>query len=263
MKKIRVLVVGMGNMGISHARAYAANPGFEIAGLCSRSIEQRHDVAQEFPGIPLFRNYAEALSELKPDAVSINTWHKEFLQTIHRNAIRIGTLIEDLLELEALEGGRSPALEREPVAVAPIVTSVLETTRGRAAEVGATVTAEVGPELVALGDADAVERIVLNLVDNALRPGGPAVRVAVTAEARADRLVLAVADSGPGVPAEHQARIFDRFHRGAAGRDPGRPGTGLGLAIARELATAMGGTLVLAGAARFTLELPRPPAPAA
>lgn len=74
MKKIRVLVVGMGNMGISHARAYAANPGFEIAGLCSRSIEQRHDVAQEFPGIPLFGNYAEALSELKPDAVSINTW---------------------------------------------------------------------------------------------------------------------------------------------------------------------------------------------
>lgn len=74
MKKIRVLVVGMGNMGMSHARAYAANPGFEIAGLCSRNIEQRKDVLQEFSGIPQFGDYADALRELKPDAVSINTW---------------------------------------------------------------------------------------------------------------------------------------------------------------------------------------------
>ena len=242
---------------LSHALATA---GAELRAAERRRRDFLADVAHEIrTPVTSIRGYAQVLSAGGVEPAEA----KEFLQTIHRNAIRIGTLIEDLLELEALEGGRSPALEREPVAVAPIVTSVLETTRGRAAEVGATVTAEVGAEQVALGDADAIERIVLNLVDNALRHGGPAVRVAVTAEARADRLVLAVADSGPGVPAEHQARIFDRFHRGAAGRDPGRPGTGLGLAIARELATAMGGTLVLAGAARFTLELPRPPAPAA
>ena len=74
MKKIRVLVVGMGNMGTSHARAYASIYGFEIAGLCSRNIDQRRDLAQEFPGIPLFDDYAIALQKLKPDAVSINTW---------------------------------------------------------------------------------------------------------------------------------------------------------------------------------------------
>ena len=74
MKKIRVLVVGMGNMGMSHARAYATNSGFEIAGLCSRNIEQRKDVSHEFSGIPLFGDFAEAIRELKPDAVSINTW---------------------------------------------------------------------------------------------------------------------------------------------------------------------------------------------
>ena len=74
MKKIRVLVVGLGNMGISHARAYAANEGFEIAGLCSRGIETREDLKLEFPGIPLFADYAGALKALKPDAVSINTW---------------------------------------------------------------------------------------------------------------------------------------------------------------------------------------------
>jgi predicted dehydrogenase len=74
MRKVRVLVVGMGNMGTSHARAYQSFAGFEIAGLCSRNIELRADITEEFPGTPLFADYAEALKKLKPDAVSINTW---------------------------------------------------------------------------------------------------------------------------------------------------------------------------------------------
>jgi predicted dehydrogenase len=81
MKNIRVLVVGMGNMGTSHARAYQSIADFEIAGLCSRNIESRADIASEFPGIPLFSDFAEALKNVKPDAVSINTWpdtHAEY-----------------------------------------------------------------------------------------------------------------------------------------------------------------------------------------
>jgi predicted dehydrogenase len=74
MKKIRVLVVGVGNMGISHARAYQTIEGFEIAGLCTRGIEKRLDIKQEFPGVPLYVDYEAALAATKPDAVSINTW---------------------------------------------------------------------------------------------------------------------------------------------------------------------------------------------
>ena len=74
MKKVRVLVVGVGNMGLSHARAYAANEGFEIAGLCSRGIDQRADIRSEFLSVALFNDYGEALKAAKPDAVSINTW---------------------------------------------------------------------------------------------------------------------------------------------------------------------------------------------
>ena len=74
MKKIRVLVVGLGNMGMSHARAYRGIGGFEIAGLCSRGIETRDDLGREFPDVPLYADFAEALAALKPDAVSINTW---------------------------------------------------------------------------------------------------------------------------------------------------------------------------------------------
>lgn len=74
MKKVKVLVVGVGTMGLSHARAYAANNGFEIAGLCSRGIGQRTDIRREFPAVALFNDYGEALKAAKPDAVSINTW---------------------------------------------------------------------------------------------------------------------------------------------------------------------------------------------
>jgi predicted dehydrogenase len=74
MKKVRVLVVGVGNMGISHARAYQSIEGFEIAGLCTRGIEKRLDIQKEFSGIPLFADYETALAATKPDAVSINTW---------------------------------------------------------------------------------------------------------------------------------------------------------------------------------------------
>jgi predicted dehydrogenase len=74
MSEIAVLVVGLGNMGLSHARAYRSIEGFRIAGLCSRGIGERGDLKKEFPGVPLFADCGEALKALRPDAVSINTW---------------------------------------------------------------------------------------------------------------------------------------------------------------------------------------------
>lgn len=70
---IRVLVVGLGNMGASHASAYHRNPGFEIVGLCSRTLKSK-TIPDELSGYPLFEDYTAALAELKPDAVSVNTW---------------------------------------------------------------------------------------------------------------------------------------------------------------------------------------------
>ena len=70
---IRILVVGLGNMGASHASAYHRNPGFRIVGLCSRTIKSKA-IDPTLQGYPLFEDYEAALAELKPDAVSINTW---------------------------------------------------------------------------------------------------------------------------------------------------------------------------------------------
>ena len=79
--KVRVLVVGLGNMGKSHASAYHRNDGFEIVGMMSRSIKSNTDIPDELKGYPLFEDFDAALAETKPDAVSINSWpnsHAEY-----------------------------------------------------------------------------------------------------------------------------------------------------------------------------------------
>jgi predicted dehydrogenase len=73
-KRQRVLVVGLGTMGTSHARAYRAIEGFELVGLCTRNAAARRDLDQEFGGLPRFETLTEALAHLKPDAVAICTY---------------------------------------------------------------------------------------------------------------------------------------------------------------------------------------------
>jgi predicted dehydrogenase len=74
MKRQRVLVVGLGTMGTSHARAYRAIDGFELVGLCTRNAAGRRDLDQEFADLPRFEGLTEALAALKPDAVAIATY---------------------------------------------------------------------------------------------------------------------------------------------------------------------------------------------
>lgn len=81
MQKVRVLVVGLGNMGVSHAKAYHALDGFEIVGLCSRSATTMTGLPPELEGYPRYDDFYAALEAVKPDAVSINTYpdtHAEF-----------------------------------------------------------------------------------------------------------------------------------------------------------------------------------------
>lgn len=83
MDEIKVLVVGCGHMGTSHARAYHQLEGFEIVGLVSRKPESRERLSQELGGYPTYGDYAKALEEAKPDAVSINTYpdtHGEYIR---------------------------------------------------------------------------------------------------------------------------------------------------------------------------------------
>ena len=228
----------------------------ELKETDARRREFLANVAHEIrTPVTSIRGYTETLASTDVDKETQN----EFLHTIHRNSLRIGQLVDDLLELEALEAGKGRALACEPVAVESVVDNVIATVSARSTKQGATVSKDIAPGLSITGDADALERIVLNLVANALQHGGANVQVTIIGRIRGDRVALRVRDNGPGVAPADRARIFDRFQSAAATARGGEGGTGLGLAIARELAQASGGTLVLEDTqgkgAEFVLEV--------
>lgn len=111
MRKIRILVVGCGNMGTSHARAYHQMDGFEIVGLVSRQPNSRERLSKELGGYPTFEDYEKALGQTRPDAVSINTYpdtHATYIRmALNANANvfvekPLALTVEDAQELVAL-----------------------------------------------------------------------------------------------------------------------------------------------------------------
>lgn len=185
--------------------------------------------------------------------------YRRVLQSALETAERLVRLAEDLLALSrATAGGlaRSGPVDVEALALGALDAGArLVQGRGVTVRLGAVTPA------TAQGDQAALERALLNLVDNAVRytPAGGKVEISTTL---ADGWVeIAVQDSGPGIAPEDAARVFEPFVRLEAGRAREAEGSGLGLAIARSIVTAHGGTLTLdstpGAGSRFTIRLPR------
>jgi signal transduction histidine kinase len=186
-------------------------------------------------------------------------------QDVHADTLRLARLAEDLLLLARLDEQR---IRRQPVDLAALSTAVAA--RYEASRVPVAADAPV-PVLVA-GDQDALRRLVVNLLDNAVRHASGKVSVSVRAEdgtsaATGGDAVLEVTDDGPGIPAQDRERAFGRFSRlddarNRAGEDgAGEDGAGLGLAIVRATAEAHGGSVTLGDAGpglRATVRLPQP-----
>ncbi len=195
--------------------------------------------------------YAETLLGGGVDAET----SKEFLQTIHRNAQRIASLVSDLLVLDTLGGRPSIVGDRGTVALAQVVSDAARTTKG--VSPGAQVEVELAADLAVLGTRDGLDHVVQNLIDNAVKYGG-GTPVKVRAERRGAHVVLTVSDQGPGIPKGQEDRIFERFYRIDAGRSRAVGGSGLGLAIVKSQIEAMGGRVWVEQAnpgARFVVEL--------
>jgi two-component system phosphate regulon sensor histidine kinase PhoR len=205
--------------------------------------------------VTAIRGAAETLLEgglpLPPEA-------REFVQMIARHADRLTRLTEDLLDLSRLETGTwKPQLG--PVQLAPVAQTMLELFRERAAEKEIALDADVPERLRANADRQALEQILSNLLDNAVKYTPRGGRVTLLGDGLGPTVMISVVDTGPGIEPQHQARIFERFYRADEGRSRELGGTGLGLSIVKHLSQAMGGEAGVESSrngSRFWVKLP-------
>jgi signal transduction histidine kinase len=178
------------------------------------------------------------------------------VQLVHVEIARMNRLIEDMLLLATSDRGLT--IHKRRFDVQTFLNDLfrgLQESADRRFELCAPATGTLD------ADEDRIAQVIRNLTRNAIEHTGPGGLVRVTAEARGERLEVAVEDDGPGIPEAERERIFDRFHRTDGSRSRSLGGSGLGLAIARAIVLAHGGRIwagqSLDGGARIALELPR------
>jgi two-component system phosphate regulon sensor histidine kinase PhoR len=168
-------------------------------------------------------------------------------------------MVDDLLHANRLEDeGFQPELT--PLALGPLVARGAAAMHPLATERGLALEAVVAPDLpLVQADAALVKRVLDNLIGNAIK-FTPAGAITVTAAVSGDAVALTVRDTGPGIPAERKAKIFDRYFHVATRRETRQGGFGLGLAFCERAIAAMGGTIRVedapGGGAAFVVWLP-------
>jgi two-component system sensor histidine kinase BaeS len=167
---------------------------------------------------------------------------EKFLASIEEDAAALSHLVDDLQQLSLADAG-ALRLELAEVNVRELVERVA----------GRDVVVDVADDLVVRADARRIVQVLRNLLANAAAFGRSA--ITISARREGDLVAITVADDGPGVPAEHAERVFDRFYRVDASRSRATGGSGLGLAIARQFVELHGGTISVSGSA-FTFTLP-------
>ncbi|MBY8849492.1 SpoIIE family protein phosphatase [Saccharothrix sp. MB29] len=181
------------------------------------------------------------------------------LELVHRNALRLGKLVNTLLDFSRIEAGRMQA-NYEPVDLSAVTAELASVFRSAVEKAGLTLEVDCPPlpEPVRI-DRGMWEKVVLNLLSNALKfTFDGSVGVSVRAEDR--EAVVTVSDTGVGVPAREMPRLFERFHRIENARSRSNEGSGIGLALVRELVGLHGGTITADSAegegTTFTIRVP-------
>ncbi len=202
------------------------------------------------------RGYAESLEDggLEEPATA-----RRFVGRILDQCRRLGELLDDLLTLSRLEG-REPIRSLEEVDLRELAGEAIELVTARAAAKEVELELAPGDSPDIRGDAEGLLRLLVNLLDNAIKYNRPGGQVSIALDQAGDEVVLAVRDTGIGIPAAHLPRIFERFYRVDSGRAREEGGTGLGLAIVKHVALAHGGRVevesVAGSGSTFRIHLP-------
>lgn len=230
-----------------------------VAAASQRQQRFTADAAHELRS-PLTRMRAELEVDLAaPERADLDATHRSVLE----EAVGLQRLVEDLLALARSDGGAGVLPDRR--ASVDLDDLVLRRARALRAEARVAVDVTGVGAVQVVGDADQLGRAVDNLLDNAARHATST--VTCTLVERDGVAVLAVADDGPGIPADQRDRVFQRFARLDDSRTGATGGTGLGLAIVRAAVSAHSGTVAVdptyGPGARIVVTLPLPAAPAA
>ena len=182
------------------------------------------------------------------------------LGTMQANGLRLLKLINDLLDLERLDSGRLP-VRPEPVEVPQFLGGLVNSARQLAEDRRIQLRLEVEGSLGrAMLDPDKLEKVLLNLLINAIKFTAGGGRITCRAERRADQLVVSVSDSGVGIQSDDLPHIFDRFWQADTSSQRKHQGTGIGLALVKELVVALEGHVTVESevdrGTTFTITLP-------
>jgi signal transduction histidine kinase len=223
------------------------------------------DVSHELTTpVTAMRGYLETLS--MPELPLEEATRARYLGIVADETARLERLIGELLDLARLEGGGG-GLRVEPVPVAQLFARVTARHERAAQDANVRLVTAIAPGAdTVFADRDRLEQALQNLAANAIRyaPSGSAVRLVAAADAHDAR--IHVEDEGPGIAAEHQPHIFDRFYKAESAREAGdgtraSAGSGLGLSIVKAIVERHGGSVTIhsrPGRTVFELTLPRP-----
>jgi two-component system phosphate regulon sensor histidine kinase PhoR len=201
-----------------------------------------------------------AAAETLEGGVDDDVMARDFLGMISRHADRLHQLVEDLLQLSRIEAQK---LDLKPtvIDVAELLDHMIGLYALSASRHGIHLVAgRYPPGLTVTADRRALEQILSNLVDNAIKYASAGAAVTLSAVAQEGEIALAVADTGTGIAAKHLPRLFERFYRVDRGRARDVGGTGLGLSIVKHLTEALGGHVMVESlpgvGSTFTIHLP-------
>ncbi|MFK9093129.1 ATP-binding protein [Bacillus salipaludis] len=182
--------------------------------------------------ISMLQGYSEAIVD---DIAESQEEKKEMAKVIYDESLRMGRLVNELLDLARMEAGHIH-LSMEDVDISPFINRIIHKFQGLARDNDILLYAEIENGVSAfLFDPDRIEQVLTNLIDNAIRhtPKGGAITLTITSEEKGVR--MEVKDSGSGIPEEDLPFVFERFYKADKARTRGRAGTGLGLAIVKNI----------------------------